>query len=110
MDMHGHAPISEATRPHQIPATTPPPPPPPPPRAEEADHLRAAQSLIEREVTRPDLAPNDAEGLREVLYALRERNAQRVSLVFRDVFKELTKPSEAMRRAYDHLEAHFRQS
>jgi hypothetical protein len=73
------------------------------------DHLRAAQSLLEREVTRTDLAPHEAEGLREVLYALRERNPQRVSLVYRDAFKEVTKPSDGMRRAYDHIEAHFRQ-
>ena len=107
VDMHSHSPLTE-TRPHQIQA--PPPPPPPPPRAEEMDHLRAAQSLLEREVTRPDLAPHEAEGLREVLYALRERNPQRVSLVYRDAFKEVTKPSDAMRRAYDHIEAHFRQT
>ncbi|MBK5259698.1 MAG: hypothetical protein JJE51_08895 [Thermoanaerobaculia bacterium] len=73
----------------------------------DADHLRAAQSLLEREVARPDLSPQESEAVREVLYALRERNLQRVSLVFRDAFRELRTPSEGIRRAQEHLEKHF---
>ena len=110
VDMHGHAPLAEATRPHQIQAPPPPPPPPPAASRAEEDHFRTAQSLIEREVTRPDLAPHEAEALRELLYALRERNPPRISLVYREAFRELNKPSDAMRRAYEHLEAHFRQA
>jgi hypothetical protein len=45
--------------------------------------------------------------LREILYGLRERNLQRVSMIYRDAFKELSTPTEGMRRAYEHLEAHF---
>lgn len=74
----------------------------------DSDHLRAAQSLLEREVARPDLPPQEAESVREVLYGLRERNLQRVNLVFRDAFREMHEPSEAMRKAFEHLEAHFR--
>ncbi len=73
----------------------------------DIDHLRAAQSLLEREVARPDLSPQESEAVREVLYALRERNLQRVSLVFRDAFRELRTPSEGIRKAQEHLEKHF---
>mgnify|MGYP003578806282 CR=1 FL=1 len=46
--------------------------------------------------------------MREVLYGLRERNLQRVNLVFRDAFREMHEPSEGLRKAFEHLEAHFR--
>ena len=73
----------------------------------DPDHLRAAQSLLEKEVARPDLPPADAEAVREVLYGLRERNLPRVASVFRDAFRELRTPSEALRKAYDHLDRYF---
>ena len=76
------------------------------PRAEE-DHLRAAQSLLEREVARPDLPPQEAEPIREVLFGLRERNLQRVNMTFREAFAEVKTPSESLRRAHDHLERYF---
>lgn len=102
MDLGAHAPLAEPRIP-QIPATSPPPVP----RVDE-DHLRSAQALLEREVARPDLAPGEAEAVREVLYGLRERNLARVNLIFRDAFRELTKPSDGVRRAWEHLEAHFK--
>ena len=80
-----------------------------PPRGED-DRLRAAQTILERELARPDLAPADAEAVREVLFGLRERNLQRVNLVYRDAFRELRNPSEALRRAWEHLDAHFGRS
>jgi hypothetical protein len=94
VDMGGHH--AQA----QIPAT-------PAPRAEETDHLRAAQALLEREIARPDLTPAESEGIREVLYGLRERNAQRVNLVYRDAFAELRSPSENLRQAREHLDKYF---
>ena len=98
VDMGSHAPLAEPRK-AQIPSA---------PRGEETDHLRRAQSLLEREVSRADLPPQQAEAVREVLYGLRERNLQRVNLVFRDAFRELDQPSEGLRKAYEHLEAHFR--
>ena len=73
----------------------------------EEDHLRAAQALLEREVVSPNLAPQEAEAVREVLYGLRERNTQRVNSIFREAFAELRSPSETMRRAQEHLERFF---
>lgn len=72
-----------------------------------ADHLRAAQTLLEREVARPDLAAKETEALREVLFAIREHNIQRIANIYRDAFSELQQPSEALRQAYEHLEQYF---
>jgi hypothetical protein len=78
-----------------------------PPREDVAEHLRAAQTLLEREMARTDLAPAESEALREVLYALRERNLARVSTIYRDAFSEVKKPTDGVRQAYEHLERHF---
>jgi hypothetical protein len=77
------------------------------PRAEETEHLHQAQSMLERELTRTDLAPQEAEALREVLYSLRERNLQRIASVYRQAFAELRNPSQTLREAYEHLEQFF---
>ena len=90
-----------------IPASSQPVPPPQP-RDEGGEHLRLAQSLLEREIGRTDLAPAEAEALREVLYALRERNVTRVGGIFRGAFAELKSQSEGVRQAYDHLDRYFR--
>jgi hypothetical protein len=77
------------------------------PRTEETEHLHQAQSMLERELTRTDLAPQEAEALREVLYSLRERNLQRIASVYRQAFAELRNPSQTLREAYEHLEQFF---
>ena len=92
VDMGSPTPLAERRPAQQIP---------------ETDHLRSAQTLLEREVSRPEMNPQEAEAVREVLYGLRERNLPRVNLVFRDAFRELRAPTEGLRRAFDHLEAHF---
>ncbi|MGZ5444348.1 MAG: hypothetical protein ACXW5U_11400 [Thermoanaerobaculia bacterium] len=74
------------------------------PTAADDEHLRVAQSLLEREVARPDLTGPEADALREVLFGLRERNLQRVALIWRDAFAEVKSRSENLRQAYDHLE------
>ena len=71
------------------------------------EHLRIAQTLIERELARPDFAPNDAEGLREVLYAIREHNISRVGSIYRAAFAEIKSPSDAIKQAYENLERFF---
>lgn len=77
------------------------------PREDRGEHLRAAQSLLEREMARTDLAPAESEALREVLYALRERNLSRVGSVYRDAFSEMKAQSEGVRQAFEHLEKYF---
>lgn len=88
-------------------AAPPPPPAAPPPRTDAGDDLRAAQMLIEREVARPDLSARDAEGLREVLYAIREHNETRIANIYRSAFAEVRGGSEGLRQAYEHLEQFF---
>lgn len=97
VDMHAHTPLAES-RPatHAIPAMQ-----------QEPDHLRAAQTLLEREVARQDLSPAEGEALREVLFGLRERDAARVQVIFRDAFNEVKMPSDGVRQAMEHLERHF---
>lgn len=93
-----------------IPAVSQPAPAPAPsvsPRDDSGDHLRVAQSLLEREIGRTDLAPAEAEALREVLYALRERNVTRVGGIYRGAFSELKTQSEGVRQAYEHLDKYF---
>jgi hypothetical protein len=53
------------------------------------------------------LPPADTEALREVIFALRERNTTRVGLIYRDAFSEVKTPSDAVRQAYDHLQRYF---
>jgi len=79
-------------------------------RDDSGEHLRVAQSLLEREIGRTDLAPAEAEALREVLYALRERNVTRVGGIYRGAFAELKTQSEGVRQAYEHLDKYFQRS
>jgi hypothetical protein len=89
------------------PGTTPTPAVPVASREDSGEHLRVAQSLLEREIGRTDLAPAEAEALREVLYALRERNVTRVGGIYRGAFSELKTQSEGVRQAYEHLDKYF---
>jgi len=76
-------------------------------RENNAEHLRVAQSLLEREIGRADLAAPEAEALRELLYAIRERNLPRVANIYRDAFSELKSPSESLKQAFEHLDRYF---
>ena len=77
------------------------------PREDMSEHLRAAQLLLEREIARTDLAPSESEALREVLYALRERNLSRVGSIYRDAVSEMKTQSDGVKQAFEHLERYF---
>jgi hypothetical protein len=96
------APIPSAVRPPTAPGVTPRPA-----TAADEEHLRLAQTLLERELGRTDLGAGESEALREVLYALRERNTARVGSVYRQAFAELRIQSDGMRQAVEHLERYF---
>lgn len=110
VDMGSHAGIAEG-RSNYAPIAAGAPPvtatQPLRPITAETDHLRLAHQLLEREVGRSDATGPEAEGLREVLAGLRERNVQRVALIYRDAFAELRAPSEGLRQAYEHLDSYF---
>jgi hypothetical protein len=77
------------------------------PAAGADDELRSAQTILERELARHDLAPGEAEALREVLFGLRERNSARVAMIWRDAFAEVRMPTEGLREAHDLLARYF---
>jgi len=77
------------------------------PQSGGEDDLRAAQSLLEREVARTDLSSPETEALREVLFGLRERNLARVGSIWRSAFAEVRNPDDGLRQAQAHLESYF---
>jgi len=98
VDMHAPTPLAESPRQSISAAAS---------REDGAEHLRVAQTLLEREMVRPDLQPSEAEPLREVLYGLRERNITRVGSIYRQAFSELRSQSESVRQAQEHLDRYF---
>ncbi len=72
-----------------------------------AGPLQDALRLIEQEIEKDQLDTPSREALREVVFALHEKNLQRANLVYRDAFSELTVPSEALRKAFDILDSWF---
>jgi hypothetical protein len=75
--------------------------------AELPDPLRQSLHILEQELRRPDLDAASAESIREISYALRENDQQRVSRIYRDAFAEVQNPSPAIRLAYDYLNRFF---
>lgn len=71
------------------------------------ERLQQALTILEKEVRRPDLDPASSEALREVVFAIRDRNLSRVSAIYRQAFSELGTPSESLRNAYDLLHGTF---
>jgi hypothetical protein len=106
VDMGSHTALSDS-RYTPITATATPASPAGTPRPESFEHLRLAQTLLERELASAALAPQESEALREVLYAIRENNVQRISTIYRDAFRELRAPTEALQQAYEHLQQYF---
>ena len=98
--MHREIPMADRPTTMKIPAMTTPIAQ----ATTDEEHLRLAQALLEREVARPELTGPEADALREVLFGLRERNLQRVAIIWRDAFAEVKTRSENLRQAYEHLE------
>lgn len=76
-------------------------------REEVPERVRIALHLLEGELKRGDLDPQASESLREVVFALREQDYSRAALIYRDAFRELKLPSDAIRNAYQQLDSHF---
>lgn len=77
-------------------------------QAQHPEALRQALSLLEVETRRPDIDAHTADALREVVYALRERNVQRLSTVYREAFSEIIGPTETVRKAYDLIDDYLK--
>lgn len=109
MDLHStpeltHHPIAENPHPAMTAAT---PATAQRPAAGWSDVLQQALTMLETELSRPDVDPRSAETLREVTFALREHNLQRVQMIYRDAFSEIASPTDAVRTAYNLIDAHF---
>lgn len=112
MDLHSPAEIShgrdagDQTHPHVVAAA---PAPQPARVAALPDALQQALSALEGELSRSssDGDRRAAESLREVTFALREHDLQRVQLIYREAFSEIGSPTEAVRTAYNLIDAHF---
>ena len=70
--------------------------------------LKQALFLLEREVRRPELDAGSLEAVREVVFGLRERNAQRVGTIYRDAFAAIAVPSDGFRQAFELLDGFFK--
>ncbi len=71
------------------------------------ESVQQALMILEKEVRRPDLDPASSEALREVVFAIRDRNLSRVSAIYQQAFSELASPSDSLKRAYDLLHGTF---
>lgn len=65
------------------------------------DPLRTARNLLEEELARAEIDYESAEILREIVFALRENDAQRIAAVYSNAFDELRNPTERTRRAFE---------
>jgi hypothetical protein len=112
VDMSSPTPLAEGRPPAPPPPSyaAAPPPPPPPPAAPREDHdsLRQALSLLDREMSRPEVTSHEVDSLRDLLNALRDQNTARVGSIYREAFGEIRNPTEGLRQVYELLEQHFR--
>ncbi|HYM60974.1 MAG TPA: hypothetical protein VEZ11_08785 [Thermoanaerobaculia bacterium] len=102
VDLASHSTLPEVRQPAAVIA------PPAFTQTDPADHMRSATALLEREVMRTDLEPHEMEALRELLFALRERNTQRIAMIYREALAEVSKPTDSLREVHEHLEAYLR--
>jgi len=63
--------------------------------------LMHAQTLIEQELARPDFPAAEGQGLREILYAIREHNDSRIASIYRSAFGQIKSPTDAIKQAYE---------
>lgn len=64
------------------------------------DDLDLAVSLLEEELTRAELDYGSAEIIREIAFAVRERDVQRVRAIYRDALDEIRQPGDGVRKAF----------
>lgn len=76
-------------------------------RAPMPEPLQQALTMLEQEAARADVDPRSAESLREVTFALRDNNLPRAQSIYREAFSEIASPTEAVRNAYNLIDAHF---
>lgn len=77
-------------------------------RGQLSESLLQALEILEREHRRSDLDPRDAESVRGLCAALRDRDVNRASQIYREVFADIRQPSESMRIAFNLVDSELR--
>lgn len=69
--------------------------------------LARAAALIDSEVQRNDLDPSKLGPVRELSFALQDRDVPRVKMIYRAAFGELSAPSDRLQQAFELLDGYF---
>jgi hypothetical protein len=69
--------------------------------------LARAAALMDRELQRKDVDPAQLSAVREVSFALQDRDLPRVRMIFKAAFSELTFPSERLEQAFELIDNYF---
>lgn len=70
-----------------------------------SEGLEKARALLEEELAKAQLDYGSAEIVREIAFAIREHDYQRVSAIYRDAQEEIRNPSDGIRRAFELINA-----
>lgn len=100
--------FAEETETAAPPATAEPETPREETKAALSDPLQQGLEILEREHQRPDLDSRDAELVRGLAAALRNRDVNRAAQIYREVFADIRQPSESMRLAFNLIDSELR--
>ncbi len=69
--------------------------------------LARAAALMDRELQRQDVDPSQLSAVREVSFALQDRDLPRTRMIYKAAFSELTFPSDLLQQAFELIESYF---
>lgn len=69
--------------------------------------LARAAALMDRELQRKDVDSAQLSAVREVSFALQDRDLPRVRMIFKAAFSELSFPSERLQQAFELIDRYF---
>jgi hypothetical protein len=72
--------------------------------------LAKAAALMDRELQRKDIDPAQLSAIREVSFALQDRDLPRARMIYKAAFSELSFPSERLQQAFELIDTYFNPS
>jgi hypothetical protein len=72
--------------------------------------LARAAAFMDRELQRKDVDPAQLSAVREVSFALQDRDLPRVRMIYKAAFSELAFPSERLQQAFELIDNYFNPS
>jgi len=69
--------------------------------------LAKAAALMDRELQRKDVDPGQLNAVREVSFALQDRDLPRVRMIYKAAFSELSVPSDRLQQAFELIDSYF---